>query len=144
MQHDSRGQPEVILRAAEQACLQHLRLHAPTNSVKQPIVNSPAQGGRKGRVRIREARSALADVRSPEQSVRKWGEFSNGNRNPRAEQGVMYARIDAEGWGDGNVSRTIKTADISYKSDPGKDFASSEPFQPFRLVRSFDEKSALA
>ena len=47
MQDDPRGEPEIVLRIAEETRLQHVALHPQANAVDQPIVDASAQGAGK-------------------------------------------------------------------------------------------------
>ena len=62
MQDNSRGEPEIVLRIAEETRLQHVALHAQADSVDQAIVDAPAQGAGKRSVGVGKAGGAFVYV----------------------------------------------------------------------------------
>jgi hypothetical protein len=63
MNNDSRRNPHIILRIAEETGLQQVTLQSPTDEGDQVVVEAAAQRVSKRGVRARQQRCTLADVR---------------------------------------------------------------------------------
>jgi hypothetical protein len=108
VQHNSGGEPEVILSVTEEARLQDITLEPPSNSMEKAIIDATTQGIGKRSIR----RGIGTEVSHAKQSMSEGRELSDRNRNSRAKDHVIHA-----------VARTVVTADIGHKADPREEFA---------------------